>query len=296
MTEGIVDRLSKLKVWSRGDERAPHKPLLLLSMIGRYLRGEPRLVSFREIEQPLRQLLIDFGPSRKSYHPELPFWHLHSDGFWELQNMAIPPRGVGSTSAKKKLLIDNNALGGLSQEYYESLKDPRTASEAITELLDRAFPESIHEDILEAVGIELTALAKPGPRDPAFRDRILQAYEYKCAICGFWARSGNALIGVEAAHIKWHQAGGPDTHPNGVALCSLHHKLFDRGLIGFTEDRRIMVSETASGSAMFEHLVLDFHGGQLSPPVRKSYWPNQEFVAWHVREVFHPPARESLSH
>ena len=36
-------------------------------------------------------------------------------------------------------------------------------------------------------------------------------------------------LGIEAAHIKWHQAGGPDTEDNGLALCTLHHKRFDRG-------------------------------------------------------------------
>ena len=293
MAEGILDSIANLKVWTRGDERAPHKPLLLLYMIGRYLRGESRLISFRQVEQPLRQLLIDFGPTRKIYHPELPFWHLYSDGFWELKNVPIPPRGVGSTSAKRKLLIESDAQGGLCREYYDGLREPRTASDVIRQLLEDNFPESIHDDILESVGIEYTNLVERRARDPEFRDRILRAYGYQCAICGFWARSGGALVAVEAAHIKWHQAGGPDTNPNGVALCSLHQKLFDRGLIGLTEDRRIMASEAANGSAMFNHLVLAFHGESLSPPLRKSYSPDQEFVAWHVREVFHPPARES---
>jgi predicted restriction endonuclease len=69
------------------------------------------------------------------------------------------------------------------------------------------------------------------------------------------------FVGVEAAHIKWHQAGGPDTSPNGIALCALHHKLFDRGMITFSEDHRVLVSENAT------------------------------HVTWHVREVFREPAR-----
>ena len=34
---------------------------------------------------------------------------------------------------------------------------------------------------------------------------------------------------MTAAHIKWFQARGQDVVPNGLALCSLHHKIFDLG-------------------------------------------------------------------
>ncbi len=259
--------------------------------------GSPRLLPYEKIEGPLRQLLIDFGPYRKSYHPELPFWHLYGDGFWEIRNIDIPRAGTGSTDISSRELFDAGAKGGLTEDYFKSLQDPRVASETIAELLNRNFPDSIHEDILQAVGIDpdvLTVAAghRPQSRDPTFREAVLRAYEWQCAICGFLARIGQNLVGVEAAHIKWHQAGGPDTNPNGVALCSLHHKLFDRGIIGFTSDLRIVVSEAATGSAMFNHVVTDFHGRELSPPVRRAYRPDDGFVAWHVKEVFHPPARE----
>ena len=30
--------------------------------------------------------------------------------------------------------------------------------------------------------------------------------------------------------IKWHQVKGPDSENNGIALCSMNHKLFDSGV------------------------------------------------------------------
>jgi hypothetical protein len=36
-------------------------------------------------------------------------------------------------------------------------------------------------------------------------------------------------VALDAAHIRWHQAGGPDEEANGLALRVLHHKLFDLG-------------------------------------------------------------------
>jgi len=47
--------------------------------------------------------------------------------------------------------------------------------------------------------------------------------------CAWAATNGWQRLGLEAAQIKWFQARGPDVVPNGLALCSLHHKIFDLG-------------------------------------------------------------------
>lgn len=161
----------------------------------------------------------------------------------------------------------------------------------IAALLNTTFPDSYHDDVLRALGLDAHYTVTRRRRDPAFRESILRAYEYRCAVCGFSSRVGQVLVGVEAAHIKWHQAGGPDRFENGVALCSLHHKLFDRGVFTISPEMRVLVSESATGSATFAHYVLDFHGRELSPPVRAAYAPEQAYLDWHVAEVFHPPAR-----
>ncbi|MDI8841686.1 ACP phosphodiesterase, partial [Salmonella enterica subsp. enterica serovar Anatum] len=43
------------------------------------------------------------------------------------------------------------------------------------------------------------------------------------------------VIALEAAHIRWKQHHGPCEVPNGLALCAIHHKAFDRGSIGLDE-------------------------------------------------------------
>ena len=78
------EKVDHLNVWSRGDERAPHKPLLLLLVLGRKLQDLPDEVSFAEIEEKVTDLLVEFGPFRQSYHPEYPFWRLQNDGIWEV--------------------------------------------------------------------------------------------------------------------------------------------------------------------------------------------------------------------
>ena len=113
-------------------------------------------------------------------------------------------------------------------------------------LLYNNFPASIHEDILQAVGIEaplqMFTLPRRDPkqrrRDSSFRPNILKVYECKCAVCGFDAQLGTSPVALEAAHIKWHTHHGPDEVINGLALCSLHHKLFDRGAFTLSNERK----------------------------------------------------------
>ncbi|STV33784.1 restriction endonuclease [Klebsiella pneumoniae] len=97
------------------------------------------------------------------------------------------------------------------------------------------------------MGFDLQQIRKE--RDPHFRQQVLRAYNYECAICGFNMRHDNTSVALEAAHIKWKQHGGPCEIPNGLALCAIHHKAFDKGSIGLDEDMRIQVSPAVNGGA-----------------------------------------------
>jgi len=83
----ILKRFDSINIWKQGEQRAPHKPLLILYALGRWQRGLPE-VTFLEAEPELTDLLQRFGPQRKSDHPEQPFWRLQKDGVWEVQNPA----------------------------------------------------------------------------------------------------------------------------------------------------------------------------------------------------------------
>lgn len=121
---------------------------------------------------------------------------------------------------------------------------------------------------------------------------VLSAYEYRCAVCGFNVRIGHVPIALEAAHIKWHQAAGPDIRENGLALCSLHHKLFDRGAFTINQAGCVLISEKAYGSEGFVENLGRFHKKPLLKPNRDSYMPKVDYTKWHTEQVFLAPARE----
>ena len=285
--QAVIEQFLNIRSWLSDGGRAPHKPLLLLYALGQLAKGETRF-SFVEIDKTVKQLLQEFGPPRKSYHPEYPFWRLQNDhNLWNVgASRAVQPNKSGDVSRKE--LIETNAYGQFSKPITKILiTDQPLLRKLITSLLDHNFPETIHEDILQSIGFDLnysTEMKKK--RCPKFREKVLQAYDYRCAVCGFDVRIGHFPVALEAAHIKWHVAGGPDSEENGLALCSLHHKLFDRGAFTISKKNIMLVSDKANGTESFEQWLMKYHGEKIRFPQRVRYQPDLIFVSWHTNEVF----------
>ena len=292
--EQILQRFETLRQWGSGGERAPHKPLLVLYAIGKLLRGEDRLISYADdIEENLKNLLREFGPRRDHYNPQFPFWRLQNDGVWEVSD-ADQIRQTASGDAYITDLREHNVSGGFNETISEQLQnDPELTFDIIQSLLDAHFPPSLHEDILQAVDIEFPFQAfDTRTRTSNFRKNVLRAYEYKCAVCGFDVKLGDTPIALDACHIKWQKAGGPDEAVNGLALCVMHHKLFDRGAYTLSKRLEILVSDDAHGTKGFQEWLMDFHGQKINFPQRRTYYPEMDFIGWHVKEVFQGDYRE----
>ena len=292
--EQILQRFETLRQWGSGGERAPHKPLLVLYAIGKLLRGEDRLISYADdIEENLKNLLREFGPRRDHYNPQFPFWRLQNDGVWEVSD-ADQIRQTASGDAYITDLREHNVSGGFNETISEQLQnDPELTFDIIQSLLDAHFPPSLHEDILQAVDIEFPFQAfDTRTRTSNFRKNVLRAYEYKCAVCGFDVKLGDSPIALDACHIKWQKAGGPDEAVNGLALCVMHHKLFDRGAYTLSKRLEILVSDDAHGTKGFQEWLMDFHGQTINFPQRQTYYPEMDFIGWHVKEVFQGDYRE----
>jgi putative restriction endonuclease len=288
----ILQRIRDLSVWTKAGERAPHKPLLLLFALARVAQNAPRLITFNELEIPLRSLIINYGPPRASIHPEYPFWWLQSDGLWQVLQGTDLRRRRGGTAPLKSELVSKEVQAGLPEPIYQQFhKHPALLEKAVREILDRNFPTSLHEDILNEVGlaISLTRLSK---RDSAFRRNVIRAYAHSCAVCGFDLKIGAADFALDAAHIKWHQIGGPDEVPNGLALCTIHHKALDRGVIGISKEATVLLSVDLHGATCSVEWFENFNGKPLKKPTRAEWYPKDEYFRWHYKEVFRGPARD----
>jgi len=147
--EAILGRFDRLNVWSRGGQRAPHKPLLTLYALGRWARGDRGDVPFADVDRDLTALLKEFGPARQSYHPEYPFWRLKNDGVWQVRAQGeLKPR-QSNTDPPKSVLLTQEARGGFSDDVKAALQaDPALFTQLAASLLEHHFPESLHPDIL----------------------------------------------------------------------------------------------------------------------------------------------------
>jgi putative restriction endonuclease len=239
--------------------------------------------------------LREFGPPRKVIHPEYPFWRLERDGLWDVRwPPPLQTREPRRVDPSHRQLVKEGVAAGFPEGIQQALEGNLSLIQAAAEMiLAKHFPDTLHEEILTELGFsasgdrEWTTRVR---RDPHFRDRILLAYGHQCAICGFDLRMDGAPVGLDAAHIRWKQVGGPDEESNGLALCTLHHRLFDRGSFTVTDDRRTLVSLRVMGGSL-KPVLLAFHGKEIRPPQEDAMAPAAEHLGWHRREVYRQPSR-----
>ncbi len=78
---------------------------------------------------------------------------------------------------------------------------------------------------------------------------------------------------------------GPDTLDNGLALCMLHHKLFDRGMLGLDDELSVVVSRRFSARTPHGRAVYELHGHRLAARPGTPL-PALPHVRWHQQQVF----------
>lgn len=151
-SEFLRVRLAALRTWTRGGQRAVHKPLLLLYALRRIQVGSGRLLPFIEVERDVKPLLERFGPPRSAYHIEYPFWRLQNDGIWEVvSDVPLRSRARNSDPPRSELLA-NGAKGGFKAELFAVLRDDRgLANELFGALLKANFANESHPAILAAI-------------------------------------------------------------------------------------------------------------------------------------------------
>jgi putative restriction endonuclease len=110
-----------------------------------------------------------------------------------------------------------------------------------------------------------------------FRERVLQAYRDRCAICRLRHREL-----LEAAHIKEDSQAGAAEVWNGLALCNLHHAAFDHHILGIRPDLVIEVRHDIlreTDGPMLQHGLQGFDGERVHVPRSGPLQPNRDLLA-----------------
>jgi len=272
-------------------------------------------LTWLEVHRKLAALITAFGPSSKTASAQAaayPFTRLRSDGLWTL----IPDVPMDRVTPLQEQAVVGQLEAGLQVWL---LAHPHVALQAVHELAVTNFAPTVIPDVLAAIGLDADTLDLPGTatadlldgppndaatlladdarrsptdrkRSTAWRHQVLLAWDRACAFCGYDGQLLNTPVGLEAAHIRWFQFSGPDDVDNGLALCSLHHKLFDRGVLGLTTNLRVQVSAAFTARSPAARGIYALHQQTLVQERPGHTTPSPEHLRWHQRQIFKAPA------
>ncbi|AKT30789.1 HNH endonuclease signature motif containing protein [Pseudomonas syringae pv. actinidiae] len=122
-----------------------------------------------------------------------------------------------------------------------------------------------------------------GVAQRVFKEALLLAYEQRCAICKL-----SFYQALDGAHIvPWAQAtDGQRLDPrNGLLLCTLHHRLFDRGLITIDSLDRVQycdpMMEDGPYSISDAQMTAELHGTPAHLPSDPALRPSAAAMMLH---------------
>lgn len=131
---------------------------------------------------------------------------------------------------------------------------------------------------------EATLVRRARRLSALFREVVLVSYGGACAVCTL---AVSHLL--DAAHIvPWSEESDRQLDPaNGIAMCCLHHRSFDAGLMTVGADGKIRVSQSLRAKSpppIHRIALLDIDGQDLRLPRR--FRPSVDAFAYHRENVF----------
>lgn len=285
-----LEPLLALRQHQHAGVRSPHKPLLVLLALGHLDSTGSSSLTWSRTQPRLAALIADFGPPSTTglrQGAAYPFTRLRTDGVWVLDH-EVPMDRVGPLDA-------SDVVGRFTDRVESALKGDRSLLlRTARAIVDAEFPPTLAPDVLTAVGFDpdivysdVTVVERltNRRRNAALPATVLTAWDRQCAFCGFDGQLGSGSVGLEAAHVRWFNFEGPDEADNGIALCALHHKLFDRGALGLTDDLRIQISPLYTARTDAGRLVYELSDRAVRPRPGATP-PAAGHVRWHQDQVF----------
>jgi putative restriction endonuclease len=294
--------------------RAPHKPILLLSIIDFIDQGQ-LTTNFVSISVELTELFSSYWnlvmPDNRIGRLFMPFFYMKSDGFWHL----IPHHGQEDALESIQQIagpgqLRDTVLGGrFDAELYElfCIKEVRDILRAI--IIETYFAEDVWPVLLKQADVNVNAYqyslelleqarsktpgVKKEPvedrqlvRDQGFRKAVVTAYDHRCVMCGVRLVTLEGRTAATAAHIIPWSVSYNDDPRNGLCLCRLCHWTFDIGLSTITAKYRIRLSHQLNAAGNMPGYLSTLNDRSIFEPVEDVFNPDIEALEWHLNEVF----------
>lgn len=296
-------KLSKLKVDRSKGTPAPHKAVLLISVIQLIDCGfiidnkiaiTPELVA--RFKDNWRLLVKDdkFNPNFS-----LPFYHLKSDKFWKLKTIIGKEILLTSSFSIRSFTTLKDAVdfAYFEDDFYSLLMDGKNRVAYIEQLLAVYLTgrqlsyvvgdtfSMVESQILNESSADYSNEVKKLDaedvfvRGGVFKKVIPRQYDYTCCISGMKIIATREVQMIDACHIVPFSESHDDTIKNGISLSPNLHRAFDRFLITINQDFEVIVSTEFKESGY--HSIRDFHGKKIHLPQEQNYYPSVDNLKWH---------------
>jgi len=204
-----------------------------------------------------------------------------SESAWRLPGH--PPSYLKDGYCSAALRAYQNFL--LEYEHAESLlqlfKDHQGPEGELSAKLNKEIPvsDSLIEQISEMEGLDRVVEARARINQKIFRKILLHIYQNACCVTEL-----DVPAVLRASHIiPWGESRESRMDPrNGLCLSATYDAAFDRRLISFDDDYRLIVSRDITDFYSSETAKRHFHdlsGTQIKLP--QKYRPSQEYLAEH---------------
>lgn len=307
---------NKLRI-DRAHGIAPHKPILLLSVLQAYQNGindTPRIYISPELVALFKTNWSLLVTSNHDCRFALPFYHLKSDKFWKLKPYLGFENILKLTSSMRSFSNLNTAVDyAVINDDLLALMNDKTCNEILQQfLLNEYFPETKNNLIDSTAGqqelfddIENKILNVPSKeykeeikqlmhlqkeeeiylRGSLFKREIPKIYNHTCCISGMRIDATVSVTMIDACHIIPFSESYDDTITNGIALCPNLHRAFDRGLITIDENYKVVVSNSFKEDKS-SYGIKSFEGKEIQLPNLKDYYPLKDNFEWHRNNIF----------
>lgn len=150
--------------------------------------------------------------------------------------------------------------------------------------IEKKYEQEIRDIPQGVVGEVKVREVKTRVNQNVFRQIVLANYDGRCALTGI--DLSELLV---ASHIiPWSENEQERLNPeNGICLSSLYDKAFDKGLISFTNDQRVIFSTRLKeniGKDYYAKYFVPIEGAMLVTP--RKYHINPAFLEWHRDCIF----------
>lgn len=302
-------QFSKLKRASLHGARAPHKPILLLSVVQLMDEGlinDNRIYITAELVARFKDnwnLYVDNHGFRPNFY--LPFFHLRSDKFWHLKTyfgkeiVLTGSASIGSFAQLKEVIeyayldgelfnllcIAENRQVVMHYLLAHYFVPDKTGAKAAG-ILDEIEKQILHDS--PAAYRQHVAVADEEDifiRGAVFKKEIPRIYNSTCCITGMQIITGYNIQMVDACHIVPFAISHDDTISNGISLSPNLHRAFDRGLITVDENYKVKVSDHFTEPDYAGNLR-SFAGMPILLPGDKLFLPAVSNFTWHFSNIF----------